>query len=86
MEEKIIHSLQNTLPHIFLLMNSQRKTHLVINYDKEADVLYFAFDKIQSADDTEIYSDDVLIRKKNKKPIGITILNASSFLGKSTIH
>lgn len=83
MEEKIIHSLQNTVPNIFLLMKSQRKNNLVINYDQEADALYFSFDEIQRADDTQIYSDDILIRKKNKKPIGITILHASSFLKKS---
>ncbi len=55
---------------------------MVINYDQEVDVLYFSFDDVQKADDTEIYSDDILMRKKNKIPVGITILHASSFLKK----
>jgi len=82
MEEKMIANLQNSLPNLFLLMKTQRKNNLAINYDKEADVLYISFDAIQKADDTEIYSDNILLRKKNRRLIGITILHASSLLEK----
>jgi uncharacterized protein YuzE len=50
-----------------------------IFYDKEADVLYISFNKPKKADDSEITNDDIIIRYKKGKIIGITILNASRF-------
>jgi uncharacterized protein YuzE len=75
MEEKIIHQIQNSLSGLFPLMEKQKKRHLVIDYDKEADVLYLSFDLPQKADETEFFSDDILIRKKSNKVIGLTLLN-----------
>jgi len=46
------------------MMEKQKKRHLVIDYDQEADVLYLSFDLPQKADETEFFSDDILIRKK----------------------
>ena len=48
------------------------------DYDKETDVLYVNFEKPQQATDS-ILKDDVLIRKRNEKIIGLTILNAGKF-------
>jgi uncharacterized protein YuzE len=75
MEEKIIHQIQKSLSGLFPLMEKQKKRHLVIDYDKEADVLYLSFDLPQKADETEFFSDDILIRKKSNKVIGLTLLN-----------
>jgi len=75
MEEKIIHQIQNSLSGLFPLMEKQKKRHLVIEYDQEADVLYLSFDLPQKADETEFFSDDILIRKKSNKVIGLTLLN-----------
>jgi uncharacterized protein YuzE len=75
MEEKIIHQIQNSLSVLFPLMEKQKKRHLVIEYDQEADVLYLSFDLPQKADETEFFSDDILIRKKSNKVIGLTLLN-----------
>jgi uncharacterized protein YuzE len=75
MEEKIIHQIQNSLSGLFLLMEKQKKRHLVIDYDQEADVLYLSFDLPQKADETEFFSDDILIRKKSNKVVGLTLLN-----------
>jgi uncharacterized protein YuzE len=75
MEEKIIHQIQNSLSGLFPLMEKQKKRHLVIDYDQEADVLYLSFDLPQKADETEFFSDDILIRKKSNKVIGLTLLN-----------
>jgi uncharacterized protein YuzE len=47
------------------------------NYDKEADVLYMSFKKPAIADDSELTDDNIIIRYKNGKIIGMTILNAS---------
>ncbi|MEK7633984.1 MAG: DUF2283 domain-containing protein [Patescibacteria group bacterium] len=75
MEEKIINQIQNSLPSLFYFMEKQRKKNLIINYDNEADVLYVSFDSPQKADDTDFFSDNVLVRKKNKAIIGLTLLH-----------
>lgn len=51
----------------------------VVDYDKEADVLYVNFDYPQKADDAIQGEDGIIRRKKGKKIIGLTILNASRF-------
>ena len=53
------------------------KNKLWIDYDKEADVLYFSFDRPQKATDSEMRGNGVLLRYKRDKLVGITILEAS---------
>ncbi len=53
-------------------------SHIWVDYDKEADVLYLSFRKPQRAKKTVEMDDDVLIRTDDDKIVGITILNASS--------
>jgi len=50
-----------------------------IDYDKEADVLYISFERPQKATDTEVTGEGVLLRYREDKLVGITILNASRF-------
>lgn len=52
---------------------------LFIDYDKEADVLYVSFGRPQKADDAIQGEDGIIRRKKGKKIVGLTILNASRF-------
>lgn len=52
------------------------------DYDDKADVLYISFGKPQKATDTIPTDDGILVRKKGKKIIGFTILNANLFLKK----
>jgi uncharacterized protein YuzE len=80
MEKKMINNLQNSLPAVFLLLKSQKNNRLLVDYDKEADVLYISFGINQKPDNTEIFSDNVLLRKKGKQTIGVTLLNASTYL------
>jgi uncharacterized protein YuzE len=47
-----------------------------LNYDPEGDVLYISFGEPQPADDSEITDDDIVVRTKNGKIVGLTILNA----------
>ena len=49
-----------------------------IDYDQEADVLYFSFRKPQRAKKTVEINEDILIRKDGTQIVGITILNAST--------
>lgn len=49
------------------------------DYDKEADVLYIAFDRPQKAVDSEMTPEDIIVRRRGKRIVGLTILHASRF-------
>lgn len=51
--------------------------NIEVDYDPKGDVLYINFGKPQEADDTDITEEGVIIRLKQGKIIGLTILNAS---------
>jgi len=48
-----------------------------VDYDPKGDVLYISFGKPQEADDSDITEEGVIIRLKEGKIVGLTILNAS---------
>jgi uncharacterized protein YuzE len=48
-----------------------------IDYDEDADVLYISFRKPQHATESEMRDDGIIIRKRGKEIVGITILDAS---------
>jgi len=60
-----------------LLKFPVRKFH--VDYDKEADVLYISFERPQKATNTEDADEGILLRFREKKLVGMTILNASRF-------
>jgi len=68
----------NTIFQSIPLIRKYPSDHIWIDYDREADVLYISFERPQRATDS-VLRDDVLIRKRNGKIIGLTILNASKF-------
>ena len=49
-----------------------------VNYDQEADVLYISFQRPQKATDSEMTDDGYLLRYRDDKLVGITILDAST--------
>ena len=51
-----------------------------LNYDAESDVLYINFDQPQAADDSDITDEGVVIRLRNNRIVGLTILNAAKIL------
>ena len=57
------------------------KTSLIdqtkLSYDSEADVLYISFGEPQSADDSDITDEGVIIRLREGRIVGLTILNAA---------
>ena len=61
-----------------MLKLTTKTSHLWLDYDKEADVLYMSFRKPQRATRTIETDDDILIRKDGKEIVGLTILNAST--------
>jgi uncharacterized protein YuzE len=46
-------------------------------YDAEADVLYVNFKRPLKATDSELTDDDVIVRYRGKRVVGLTILHAS---------
>lgn len=46
-------------------------------YDKDRDVLYISFGPPQEADDSELLKNDVIVRYKGQKLVGLTILSFS---------
>ena len=48
-----------------------------VDYDLEADVLYLGFRKPQKASDSELRDDGVILHRRGKILVGITILEAS---------
>ena len=59
---------------VFLGMPERRRS---VDYDEEADVLYIAFDRPQHATDSEMRDDGVIVHRRGKKVVGVTILEAS---------
>jgi uncharacterized protein YuzE len=48
-----------------------------VEYDRRGDALYIAFSPDSIADDSELTDNDVLVRYKDDKIIGLTILRFS---------
>ena len=78
MEKAIINQIQPLIPQIVML--SKKHQTVSLDYDKQADVLYVSFEKPQQATDTEIVSDHLLLRKRDRQLVGYTILHASQFM------
>jgi uncharacterized protein YuzE len=49
-----------------------------IDYDEEADVLYLSFRRPQRASDSELRDDGIIVRRRGKEIVGLTILDAST--------
>ncbi|MBL7160401.1 MAG: DUF2283 domain-containing protein [Candidatus Aenigmarchaeota archaeon] len=63
------------VPHVMRI----KAKHMWIDYDEGADVIYISFEKPQKAEDSELKENNVLIRRRNGKIVGMTILNASTY-------
>lgn len=49
-----------------------------IDHDAEADVLYVSFDRPQKATDSQLRDDGVIIHRRGKQVVGVTVLEAST--------
>lgn len=65
--------------HILPNLRNLAQSGLSASYDTDADVLYVSFGKPQEADDAEMNNQDVIIRRRGEKVVGLTFLNASRF-------
>ncbi|MDD1778492.1 MAG: DUF2283 domain-containing protein [Candidatus Helarchaeota archaeon] len=75
MEEDLI----GKIPEFVSAVLKISQPHVWIDYDSEADVLYISFQKPQQANDSKML-DDTIINYRDKKIVGITIMNASDYL------
>ena len=48
-----------------------------LSYDAEGDVLYISFGKPQPADDSDMTDEGVIVRLREGRIVGLTILNAT---------
>ncbi|MBI2496352.1 MAG: DUF2283 domain-containing protein [Candidatus Omnitrophica bacterium] len=53
--------------------------HMWIDYDRDADVLYMSFEKPQRASDSVLQDDNVLLRYRGRKLVGITIIGTKTW-------
>lgn len=53
-------------------------TKFWVDYDREADVLYISFDRPQNATDSEMTDEGILLRYRENRLVGMTILDAST--------
>ena len=49
-----------------------------LDYDEEGDVLYISFGEPEPADDADVTDQGVIIRLREGKIVGLSILNAQS--------
>ncbi len=49
-----------------------------VDYDEGADVLYLSFKRPQRATDSEMLDNGIIVRRKGKEIVGVTILEAST--------
>ena len=75
MEKTAIKETLRVIPGFFRM----QLPHAWFDYDKEADILYISFQRPQQATDSEMLDTDVLVRRRGKNVVGLTIMNASRF-------
>ena len=55
-----------------------------VDYDREADVLYISFAHPQQATDTDMTNEGFLLRYRDDRIVGVTVLDASTRLRRGT--
>lgn len=73
MGKRQLEKIYDSVPH-FLALPSK---HSWIDYDEQADVLYLSFEKPQRASDSQMVDENVILRKRGNKIVGMTVMNAS---------
>lgn len=78
MEQRFINTV---LPKLGLrYLRGMRKPPLWFSYDGEGDAVHVIFEEARKSDKAALDKDDVIITKRGKKIINMTILNASRFV------
>jgi len=73
LEKKSMTHLLKAVAHLVQLP----KTHMWLDYDEEADVLYLHFEDQPGSTHSEMRDDGVILDYKSRRLVGVTILEAS---------
>jgi uncharacterized protein YuzE len=73
-DRQIIKEVVRVIPYLKRLPSN----HLWVDYDEEADVLYMSFERPQRATDSVLQNDNVLLRYRGKKLVGVTIIGTKA--------
>src|ERR687891_1947426 len=71
--KKILTHLLKAVSHLVQLP----QTHMRLDYDEEADVLYLHFDDRRGSTHSQMRDDGVILDYKGRRLVGVTILEAS---------
>lgn len=73
--------LSNILPKLgFHHLFGMRKPPLWLSYDREGDTLHVIFEEAKKQDKSAMDKNDIIVTKRGKKVINMTILNVSRFV------
>lgn len=72
-KEEVIAEIFKATPHLLKFPT----TKMWIDYDQEGDVLYISFKRPQKATDSEMLENGILLRYRDDRLVGMTILDAS---------
>jgi uncharacterized protein YuzE len=78
MEERIMASAAAPIIQAMPYLVRFPSRHFWVDYDVEADVLYISLDRPQEATDSEMTEDGILLRYREDRLVGVTILEAST--------
>ena len=76
---RLIREVFEAVPHLRRLPSNR----LWIDYDREADVLYVSFERPQRATESVLQDDNVVLRYRGKKLVGLTLIGTKSLRIKS---
>ena len=73
--------INNVLPKLGLqTLIQMRRSPLWLSYDREGDTVHVIFEEARKTDKSALDKNDILVTKRGKKVINMTILNASRFV------
>ena len=78
-DARLIKEVCEAVPHLRRLPSNR----LWIDYDREADVLYVSFERPQRATESVLRDDNVVLRYRGKKLVGLTLIGTKSLRIKS---
>ncbi|MCI0690619.1 DUF2283 domain-containing protein [candidate division KSB1 bacterium] len=73
LEEKSVRHLLKAVANLVRLP----KTHMWLDYDSEADVLYLHFEEKPNSTHSEMRDDGIILDYKGSRLVGLTVLDAS---------
>ena len=61
-------------------LGGMRKPPLWLSYDREGDAVHVIFEEAKKSDKAALDKNDIIVTKRGKRIVNMTILNASRFI------